>query len=53
MNKLIGDKEFYYPNRGFLLNNSDDDDDLPEGSNGPMGINESSPEARRISPKSR
>ena len=30
-------------------NNDDEDEDLPEGSNGPIGINEWSPEARKSS----
>ena len=35
-----------------LLELSDEDDETPEGSNGPIGINEWSPEARKSSSKS-
>ena len=48
MIKLFGNKDFYYSFIRLLLN-SDDDDEVPEGSNGPIGINEWSPEARKSS----
>ena len=40
MIQLFGNKDFYYSNPSFLLNCSDDNE-TPEGSNGPVGINES------------
>ncbi len=51
MIKLFGNKDFYYSFIELLLNNSDDE--VPEGSNGPIGINEWSPEARKSSSKSK
>ena len=52
MKQLFGNKDFYYSFIGLLLNCSDDDE-VPEGSNGPIGINEWTPEARKSSSKSR
>jgi hypothetical protein len=52
MNQLFGNK--YFCNSVFdLLLEYSDDDEVPEGSNGPFGINEWSPEARKASSKSK
>jgi hypothetical protein len=48
MIQLFGNKDFYCSFIVILLNCSDDDE-VPLGSNGPIGINEWSPEARKSS----
>ena len=37
----------------FLFSKTDEEDETPEASNGPIGINEWSPEARKSSSKSK
>jgi hypothetical protein len=49
MIQLFDNKDLYYSFIQLLLNYSDDDE-IPEDSNGPVGINEWSPEAHRSSP---
>ena len=53
MIQLLVLKNFYNPSSKALLINSDEEDDVPEGSNGPVGINEWSPEANKSSSKPR
>jgi hypothetical protein len=52
MIQLSVNKDYYYSNPNLLLNYSDDDE-VPEGSNGPVGINEWSPEAYKSSYESK
>jgi len=49
---LFGNNDFYYSFIELLLQCSNDDE-TPERSNGPVGINEWSPEARKSSSKSK
>ncbi len=52
MIQLFGNKDFYESFIELLLNCSDDDE-TPEGSNVPVGINEWSPEAYKSSSRSK
>jgi hypothetical protein len=50
LKNLLVDPDCWISSELLRLNN--DEDDAPEGSNGPIGINEWSPEAQKLSNKS-